>query len=90
MLRLTETQNLTYLGHSQGSTQMFTAITDEPDYWNQRINLFVSLSPAIFTDHLKTINFQLRVSCFFERQSKFFIEHLLGLKAITQDDIYPG
>lgn len=47
-------KNLTYIGHSQGSTQMFYSLSAHPEFWSDKINLFVALSPVAsmqFNDH---------------------------------------
>ena len=39
---------MSYIGHSQGSTQMFLALgLDKTGYWKERINLFIATAPAI-------------------------------------------
>ena len=53
VLRVTGVQKLTYLGHSQGVTEMLVAITEDGSYWKDRLNLFVALSPGVFTEYLK-------------------------------------
>ena len=35
-----------YIGHSQGTSQMFYALSAHPDYWQERLNLFVALAPV--------------------------------------------
>ena len=37
---------VTYIGHSQGTSQMFAALARNPDYWRQKVNLFVALAPV--------------------------------------------
>lgn len=50
----TRVEKLTYIGHSQGNTQMFYAISAHQDYWKQRLNLFVALAPVSRLDHAKS------------------------------------
>jgi hypothetical protein len=38
--------NLTYIGHSQGSTQMFVALSLNPDFFKDKINLAIMLAPV--------------------------------------------
>ena len=47
VLRETGRQNLTYIGHSQGTTQMFYALATNNEYWKDKINLFVALAPVV-------------------------------------------
>ena len=42
---------LTYVGHSQGTTQMFYALSKHEDFWAERLNLFVALAPVTRLDH---------------------------------------
>ena len=38
---------LTYLAHSQGTSQMFYALTTNQDFFLQKVNLFVALAPVV-------------------------------------------
>ena len=59
ILNLTGHSNLTYIGHSQGSTQMMIGLSMIPDYYDKKLNLFIALNPAIrmanITDHMTLI-----------------------------------
>lgn len=46
ILETTGQEKLTYIGHSQGTTQMFLAASLNPDYFNSKVNLFVALGPV--------------------------------------------
>ena len=35
-----------YIGHSQGTSQMFYALSAHPDYWKEKLGLFVALAPV--------------------------------------------
>jgi pimeloyl-ACP methyl ester carboxylesterase len=35
-----------FIGHSQGTSQMFYALSAHPDYWKQKIGLYVALAPV--------------------------------------------
>jgi len=41
---------LYYFGHSQGTTQMFVALTDEKtrEFFNKRVKRFFALAPIVF------------------------------------------
>jgi len=39
-------ETLSYVGHSDGTTQMFLAASLNPDYFADRINVFVALAPC--------------------------------------------
>jgi pimeloyl-ACP methyl ester carboxylesterase len=45
---------LSYIGHSQGSTQLFAALTLKEDYFKEKINLFIALGPATNIYHMKS------------------------------------
>lgn len=45
ILKTTQNEKLTYIGHSQGTAQMFAAMTMNMQYYKQRINLFIALGP---------------------------------------------
>eukprot|EP01137_Pigoraptor_chileana_P000460 Opistho-2@36712 len=47
ILRATGEKSLVYIGHSQGSGQMFAALCTSPTL-NSKISLFVAMSPAVF------------------------------------------
>ena len=46
ILATTGQEKLTYIGHSQGTTQMFLAASLNPEYFNSKVNLFVALGPV--------------------------------------------
>jgi hypothetical protein len=41
----------TWIGHSQGSTQMFYALSKNADFWKDKLDLFVALAPATRMKH---------------------------------------
>ena len=43
----TRAKKITYIGHSQGTTQMFYGLSTNCDFWTERINLFVALAPVV-------------------------------------------
>ena len=49
--KITGYNKLTYMGHSQGTTQMFYALSKNEDFWAERLNLFVALAPVTRLDH---------------------------------------
>lgn len=46
VLAQTGQESLTYVGHSQGTTQMLLGASLEPAYFQGRVNLFVALAPV--------------------------------------------
>ena len=49
VLEETGYEKLSYVGHSEGTTQMFLGASLNPDYFNQKVNLFVALAPVANT-----------------------------------------
>lgn len=41
---------MTYVGHSQGTTQMFCALAENFAFFKERINLFIALAPVVRVD----------------------------------------
>ena len=50
ILRRTGAPNLSYIGHSQGTTQMFSALSENSEFFRERVNLFVMLAPVTRVD----------------------------------------
>ena len=47
ILEKTGQKKLTYLGHSQGTTQMFYGLATNEEYFKDKINSFIALAPAV-------------------------------------------
>lgn len=45
MLGRTKAKNVTYIGHSQGTAQMFAALSENCDFFRDKINLCIMLAP---------------------------------------------
>mmetsp|Transcript_9691 Transcript_9691/g.16308 ORF Transcript_9691/g.16308 Transcript_9691/m.16308 type:complete len:264 (-) Transcript_9691:32-823(-) len=52
ILKVTGEDKLIYIGHSQGTTQMFAAMTLEPDFYRERMLLFLALAPVVRVSNL--------------------------------------
>lgn len=52
--KATGVDKVTYIGHSQGTSQMFSAISMNQDFWLERLNLWVALAPVTKLDHTKS------------------------------------
>lgn len=50
-LEVSGRSKLTWIGHSQGTSQMFYAMANKPDYWKSKLNLFVALAPVSSLTH---------------------------------------
>jgi len=44
-------EKVAYIGHSQGTTQMFYALAENPEYFKSKISLFVALGPVTKLSH---------------------------------------
>ena len=45
-------EKITYVGHSQGTTQILSALSENANWFKQRINLFCLLAPVARVDRL--------------------------------------
>ena len=54
ILAETGVSKITYIGHSEGTTQFFMGASLNPDYFTERVNLFVALAPVASTAHIPT------------------------------------
>lgn len=50
VLERTGAKNVTYVGHSQGTTQMFCALAENFAFFKERVNLFIALAPVVRVD----------------------------------------
>ena len=57
VLEMTGQSQLTYVGHSNGTTQLFMAGSLNPDYFSEKINLFVALAPVAKISHSTAFGF---------------------------------
>ena len=56
--RKTGGQKVAYIGHSQGTTQMFTALSTNQAYFKDKVPLFVALGPVTKISHTEAEVFQ--------------------------------
>ena len=51
ILKITGEEKVTYIGHSQGTTQMFAGLCDplSKDYLNSKIRKYIALAPVVYT-----------------------------------------
>ena len=52
----TDQEKVTYLGHSQGGTQILSGLAENADFYKDRVNLFMMLGPASRLDRNKHPN----------------------------------
>lgn len=53
ILNITGQEKLSYIGHSEGTTQMFIGASLKPDYFKQKVEYFTALAPIVRLDHSK-------------------------------------
>lgn len=53
VLNKTGQENLTWIGHSEGTTQFFLGASLMPDYYAEKVNLFCALAPVASTSHIE-------------------------------------
>ena len=51
--RVTNVDKVTYIAHSQGTTQMFFALAEMQEQMAERINLFIALGPVVTLNHAR-------------------------------------
>jgi pimeloyl-ACP methyl ester carboxylesterase len=51
---MTNTQKISYIGHSQGTLQMFAALTESDNMVRNHINGFVALAPVAYVEYLES------------------------------------
>ena len=52
ILEKTGLESLSYVGHSQGTTQMFLGASLDPEYFKQKVNVYIALAPVASTAHI--------------------------------------
>ena len=73
-----------YIGHSQGTSQMFYALSAHPDYWKEKLGLFVALAPV--TSLKNTPNELMKVAQNFKSEIQL-ATNLLHLYVILQEGL---
>ncbi|GIY64421.1 gastric triacylglycerol lipase [Caerostris extrusa] len=53
ILTATGQNQLSYIGHSQGTTSMFALLSENSEY-NEKLNLFIALAPVAAVGHIKS------------------------------------
>lgn len=73
-------QKVAYIGHSQGTTQMFSALSESPDYFTDKVPLFVALGPVskIPKSGIPFINFVAKFYGMIDKTAKMLNQYELG------------
>lgn len=81
ILEVTGKKTLTYIGHSEGTTQFFLGASLMPDYYTEKINLFMALAPVASTANIPTK---------YLRESAHFIKEIeLALMQLELYNLFP-
>ena len=70
VLKKTGVENVTYIGHSQGTMQMFAALCENLDFFKPKLNLVIMLAPVTRLTSVSTKRLQ------FLADHKFLIDRL--------------
>lgn len=54
VLSVTGKMQLTYMGHSQGTSQMYYALATDQEWFKSRVNLFIAAAPIVRFKHIET------------------------------------
>jgi lysosomal acid lipase/cholesteryl ester hydrolase len=81
ILQSTGEKKLSYVGHSQGTTQFFAMAASRPEY-NDKVKVMSALAPIAFLDHTRGT---VRVLSSFSRVLSWVIEHL-GIYQVLQNN----
>lgn len=82
VLDYTKSKKVSYIGHSQGTTQFFVLASELPEY-NEKIAVSVALAPIAWLDNMKAA--LLKVIALADREIKAFLD-LFGTKALFNRD----
>ena len=72
-------KKVSYIGHSQGTSQMFYALSAFPDFWESRLNLFVALAPVTALSHCTAALFKYGSRIIGPLQEAFNIAHVYSI-----------
>ena len=95
IINITGQSKITYVGHSMGGTQMITGLSMNPEYFSEKINLFVGLGAASRLKYTKS-NYVQNVARFFVLFKSIIVDtfHIYQfvapdfLKSIVTSELY--
>lgn len=50
---ITGEQKISYIGHSQGTSQMFAALAENPDFFRDRLKIFIAIAPVVLLNNMQ-------------------------------------
>jgi pimeloyl-ACP methyl ester carboxylesterase len=71
-----EVEKISYIGHSQGTAQLFAAYTLIPDYFTKKLNGFIALGPITNLNYLK--------SSFLQTMAEFRLDTVFSVLGINE------
>jgi len=71
ILNLTNSKNLAYIGHSEGTTQAFALLSDNPSF-SENLNYFIGLGPVATVSHMECAVFLDLAAIHFDDILEFF------------------
>lgn len=48
IIEKTGVDKVSYVGHSEGTTQMFMGLSSMPEYFKEKVNVFAAMAPPVF------------------------------------------
>ncbi len=75
-----EVKKITYIGHSQGTTQLFVGFSEKPDYFNKNLNGFIGLGPITKLNNIK--------STFLKAVAEYGLDNLFNILGINE--VFPS
>ena len=86
IIETTGFKQITYVGHSEGTTQMFLGASLQPEYFKEKINLFVALAPVANTAYTTSTFF--KAASAHVSKIKFVLIRLLNIRCWLPPMIY--
>lgn len=84
MIELIKTKSkvkkITYIGHSQGTTQLFVGFSEKPQYFNKNLNGFIGLGPITKLNNIK--------STFLKAVAEYGLDNLFNILGINE--VFPS
>jgi len=57
VLQYTQSSKLSYIGHSEGTIQLFALLSEDPSF-SEKLNIFVALAPVAYVAHVESLILQ--------------------------------
>lgn len=50
VIEVTGQQHISYIGHSQGATQMLVSLIAYPEFYHKHMKSFIAIAPVVYMD----------------------------------------